>query len=275
MKKNISIGAGIAAVVVATIIIGWAAWFTLMTQNQAPKKNAPVSNQEPNSARGQTACPSQPTKEISKIDFSKIQFDGCGGKAKYKKMDWWNKFSAQVERYSYYSDSFVSATLKYASENDYRNPQKIKYTYETYCKDKNFRDSEICGEGKDRKLSINDSSFSEYGEGCLSKDETAFVVVFPGDYGGGGNYTFRYDISNNILEEAKKTNENQADGPWFSPPSAFGKRTGNIIKMSGINGDAGCSVQGQFDYNIVENKIKMTKRCTQCDEEKESCATFK
>lgn len=274
MNKQISTGVGIAVVAAVGLAVAALVWFGQEPQAQT-RVAQPIQNAQKESPKGVAENQSQPIDITNKIDFSKIQFDACGGKVKYEKMPWWDKFGAQVGKFKYYSNSFINSTLAYASENDYRNPKKIKYTYETYCKDKNFGDTEICGDGKDRNLSINDFSFGEYGEGCLSKDGTIFVSVFPGDYGGGGNYTFRYDIGNDTLEEAQKINENQTDGPWFAPPSAFGRRTGNIIKMSGGNGDAGCVVHGEFDYDIVKNQIKMTKTCTGCEGKKESCQTYK
>ena len=122
---------------------------------------------------------------------------------------------------------------------------------------------------------LDDLAKENHGEGCLSKDGSAFAFVIPGIYMGDGNHVLRYDISGNILEEAQKINENMEDrSRWIDPPTSFGKMVGNVIKMKGGSGDAGCWSKTEFDYNIVENKIKMTRRCAQCEGEKEQCSAY-
>ncbi len=274
MNKKISTGVGIAAVAVAAIIVSTVIWFALTPQTQTLMQTAPAPSHQLNSMQGKIENKSQPTETINKLDFSKIQFDACGGKAKYEKMPWWNKFGVQVGKLNYYTENYIDSAVKDANKNDTLNPNKIKYSYETFCNDKNFKDSVVCGDGKNKKMSLDD--FKDYGEGCLSKDGSVFVAVFPGEYMGGGNYIFRYDIINDSLEAAQKIDENQAYGSaWVDPPSVFGKRFGDIIKMTGGGGDAGCGSNTQFDYDFVSNQIKMIKRCTSCQQEKAQCETFK
>jgi hypothetical protein len=209
------------------------------------------------------------SNQRNSINWAVVQFDDCGGKEKYDQMSWWSKFIVEIKKKDYYSDSFIESQLKSINNNTYLNPGKIVYTYQSYCNDVKNKNHSICKD-KDKKLSMD--NFNSYGEGCLSKDNSAFIVVFPGEYLGGGNYVFRYDIINNTLEEAQKIIDDSVY--WNSPPVVFGERTGNVIKMTGKTGDAGCSLNTDFDYNIVANQIKMTKKCTRCINEKQNCKTF-
>jgi hypothetical protein len=236
----------------------------------------PESQTQPMTPTSVAQAPAQPVattitpiKQIP-MNWDVIQFDTCGKKTKYEKLSWWNKFSSQVGKFNYYTDGYIELVLKQA---DYLHPSNVKYNQETYCSEQNNQSSVICNYRKDVKLSIND--FGDYGEGCLSKDGSAFIAVFPGEYMGGGNYIFRYDIASDNLEAAQKVNESQPNGSgWIDPPTTFGKRIGNIIKMTGGNSDAGCGSTTDFDYNIVTNQLKMTKRCNQCAEEKTQCNVF-
>jgi len=271
LKGNITAIIIIIAIVAITAgVMGW----LIAKQSQIPVAQPvmPIVQTQP---QNQTIPPQAvPTQQnLTKVDWNAIQFDACGKKDKYEKLPWWNNFSAQIAKYNYYSDNYVDSVIKSANENKYLNPDKIKYTRENYCNYKSNSNSTICGNGKDKKLSITDLDIN--GEGCLAKDGSAFVVVFPGEYMGGGNYVFRYDINNNFLEEAQKVNETKTYGSyWVDPPSAFGKRIGNIIKMTGGAGDAGCGSETEFDYNIIANTIKMTNRCWQCEGEKPKCTAY-
>jgi len=275
-KGNVAVIAVIIVIVAITAgVVGWR--FAKKSQVPAPQ----VAVTQPTAPITQTKLETPATTQITPIqensvNWNSVQFDACGKKAKYEKLPWWNKFSIQIGKYNYYTDNYINSALKSASENESSNPKKIKYTYEECCNDENCKNFIICGDAKSNILSIND--FSDYGEGCLAKDGTAFVAVFPGEYMGGGNYIFRYDINKNILEDAQKVNENNENDAyglsWTDPPTSFGKRVGNIIKMTGGSGDAGCSSSTEFDYDIVANQIKLTKRCTHCQEEKPKCETF-
>ncbi|MDD5396436.1 MAG: hypothetical protein PHW24_00055 [Candidatus Moranbacteria bacterium] len=271
-KGNIvAIAAIILIVAITAGVIGWMFAQKMQTpasQTVATQPTAPVIQIQ---SETPTAAQITPTQENS-ANWNSVQFDACGKKAKYEKLSWWNKFSAQIGKYNYYTDNYINSVLKSASENKYSNPKKIKYTYETFCSDENNKNSIICGDARSKKLSISD--FNYYGEGCLAKDGAAFVAVFPGEYMGGGNYIFRYDINNDILESANKVNELQNGYAWFAPPTSFGKRVGNIIKMTGGSGDAGCGSSTEFDYDIVSNQVKLIKECTKCEEEKPKCETF-
>jgi len=192
----------------------------------------------------------------SNFDFSNIQFDACGKIDKYNKLTWWNDFKNKAEQIKYYSDNYIETELQRARDNTYLNPTKINYNYDQYCTDKNFKDSVICGAGKLKKISISD----DFGEGCLSKDGTVFLAVFPGEYMGGGNYIIRYLTAENVADITTKINEKLGDA-WFAVPREFLKRNGNIIKMMGRDGDAGAGEENTYDYDFVKNEVKLTKSC--------------
>lgn len=205
-------------------------------------------------------------------DWNGVQFDSCGGKEKYENLSWWNDFVKQMEQLNYYSDAYISSTLRSANNNEYFNKDHEVYTYESYCADENYINSVICGSGKTKKLKIDD--FNQYSQGCLAKDGSKFVAVVAGEYMGGGNYVFRYDIEKDKLEQARKVDQGGKADFWSNPPTSFKKRIGNIIKMTGATGDAGCGAIANFDFNIAENYIKITKECVSCNGEKETCETY-
>ncbi len=206
------------------------------------------------------------------IDWRNVEFDSCGGVSKYENLSWWSNFVKQISQVNFYSKDYINSVLKSASSNEYNNPQKIQYTQETLCSTKSESNADICAD-KDRKLTISD--LKDYGEGCLSKDGSVFVVAFPGEYGGGGNYIFRYDIQNNLLDMTKKIDNSLShDTSWFDPPRSFGKRLGSIMKMTGGAGDAGCGSNSKFDFNIVDNTVAITSRCIKCENDKEKCETY-
>lgn len=215
---------------------------------------------------------------VSTLDWKKVQFDACGGKEKYSSLPWWKNFVGQIEKMNYYSDEELAFSMKRALEDGYAysDSEAAMQTLDSYCAD-NRRDESrvrICETDRKRKLSMGEDF--EYGEGCLSKDGIAFIVVFPGVYMGEANHLFRYDVSGDILEEAIKKIDQVEYGEygWNAPPSSFGKRVGNIVKMHGGTGDAGCGVTTSFDYDYVANTVTMTERCGMCEGEKPVCKSF-
>ena len=216
---------------------------------------------------------SEPAK-VSSIDWAKVQLDACGGEAKYRTLPWWETFMIHASQTDYYSKAYIQSELKSVSENKYANPAGTVYTDQAvYCAALSNVDAAICAKPV-RKLTNED--FLESGEGCLSKNGEAFIAVFPGEYMGGGNHVLRYDIETDILEVAMRVNDPlDLDGyTWNAPPTSFGKRVGNMIKMFGGTGDAGCSGTTEFDYDYAANKVEMTKRCGMCDGEKPVCQLF-
>ncbi len=206
----------------------------------------------------------------TKINYIKIEFDGCGKQDKYNNLQWWNDFKNKVEQVNFYSDDYVKMILQNTSDNTYWNPSKIDYTYDTYCADKRFNDSDIC-KNINKKLAINDKYGNDL-EGCLSKDNSLFIVVFPGLYGGGGNHVFRYDVKNSVLKETERIGG--LNKMWGIPPGEFLQRKGQVIQMGGSMGDAGCQSNTLFNYDFAVNQIKLIKSCSSCDVEKETCKIY-
>lgn len=164
--------------------------------------------------------------------------------------------------------------MRNESENEYTNPSKKKYeTAASLCSEKNsnYYGSDICASDSGRKIAISDLDESE---GCLSKDGSLFILVVPGMYMDGGNHVFRYFTAQNILQEAEKVNEEKGQ-EWFDPPFEFRNRVGDIVKMFGMNGDAGCGLKSDYEYNFVKNEVKVVKTCSSCDDEKWDCQMFK
>lgn len=209
---------------------------------------------------------------VSTLDWKKVQFDACGGKDKYSSLPWWDKFMAHAEKVDYYDDAYVWSAIKSVNESTYENPEKIVFNHDTLCASSHGDGSPICV-GRYKKLTA--ASFDEYGEGCLSKDGKGFVAVFPGEYLGGGNHIFRYDIPEDAFEEADKINETTPDDhAWAAPPRKFGKRYGNIIKMTGGGGDAGWVMRSDYDYDFAANTVRIMKVCLSYDRETPDCRSF-
>jgi hypothetical protein len=169
----------------------------------------------------------------------------CGKKQKYENLSWWPDFKRKIEKIDFYSEEYLQSALEGKDHEDYcsENP-----------------DSDYC---KENKLKVN-----QLGEGCLLRDNSLFVGVFPGKYGGVGNYIVKYSIDENKLEIAEKDNR------WFAPPMVFETKHGKIIKMRGGSGDAGHSVENNYEYNYITNEIKLVKKCFRGPEQKENCETF-
>jgi hypothetical protein len=283
MNKQISTGVGITAVIIVAIIVGVVIWFSqVFSQNKTPIQNVSTSNlnsmqgkiqnQAQNRIASNKEIVSQVSNNSSMPDLSKIQFDVCGKKDKYNKLAWWSNFMQQVGKIDYVSPNHVETALRDVNGNESENPNKIHYdSLDLFCKEKRYAYYDVCSTDLNRKITSSD--FDE-GEGCLSKDGSLFIAVFPGMYMDGGNHVFRYSIKNNLLEEAKKINEKPGEA-WFDPPFEFRKRIGNIVKMYGSNGDAGCGMESDYEYDFVKNEVKVIKTCRSCQEERAQCETFR
>jgi len=207
--------------------------------------------------------------------LSLMEFASCQKIDKFKNLTWWNNFSAKVNLFDYYTPVYIQDVL-------HRNDTLGAYdTYEEYCKDSDYIKDDLCTKGKNRKLNI--SEFSEYSEGCLSKDGKLFLVVSAGEYMGVGNHVFRYWVKENYLEEAKRLNEifdmtkvgfatpGKFYGAWFASPKQFGKKNGNVFIMTGSEGDVGCGSTFTYEFDFAKNEIKAVKQCGSCDDRKETC----
>lgn len=269
-KQRRFLYAGLTILFLAAIFLYSASLFdqnvTVINQIESPISFFPDAQPEP---AEESASP----MKMSTLDWKNIEFDACGGQTKYNTLPWWDAFSESVSQTRYYDDRELALSVKRAVEND-SVPQD--YTLESYCA-LDQRDEErirICNGERYRNLSMED--FREYGEGCLSRDGLAFVAVFPGVYMGEGAHLFRYDVKDNILEEAEQLIDEKEYGlyGWNAPPASFGKRVGSTIKMFGGTGDAGCGVTTEFTYDYVANTVEMMRRCSMCDGGKPVCESF-
>jgi len=194
-----------------------------------------------------------PTTNQTGVIENIIEFDGCGKKDKYKNLSWWSDFIEQIERTNFYSENYIQNVIG-------------NLTYEEFC-EKGSRIT-ICGDGINRKLEID-----QFGEGCLSKDNSLFIAVFPGEYMDDGNHIFSYQIDKSLLEKAKKINE-ESSKIWRAPPQSFLGREDQIINMKGGVGDAGCWIRNDYQYNYITNEVKLIKRCEGCQQEEGTCELY-
>lgn len=184
----------------------------------------------------------------------------CGTKERFEEMEWWIDFKKKAEWVDFYRDNDVETILQQARDNTFLNPSGISYTYETFCAADQFKSTNICVDGRHRKVSFDDVN-GAYFHGCLLDDGT-FISVFPGEYPSNGNHVFKYDTRRKILVEVEREKEAWGQG-WNIVPQVFGTRDGAVIKMRGSTGDAGASVTGDFTYDIAKNRITLVRSCTQ------------
>ena len=95
-------------------------------------------------------------------------------------------------------------------------------------------------------------------EGCYSENGNIFVFLIPGGYAEFGKI-YKFNTIQYDFEEATILYKG-----FLGSPQEFGKRDGNVIKLIGIEGDAGCSVEFFYDYDFVKNEVKLEKRRDRC-----------
>ncbi len=267
--QKISAGVGTIIIIIVAVTVGMFVW--------KYEKNLNLENEKINTIAVESGSVKNSNDKVdlnnarenrSSVDWNNEKFSSCGKKERFQGNDWWTDFSKEVEKENYFSDVYIKYSIESINNNDYLNPEKNIFTYETYCKNEKYKNNAIC---LSKKLSIND--FNNYSQGCLSADGRAFLAVFSGGYLGGSNHVFRYDVESNILEEAQKVNNSQATySIWLASPTSFGKQKENIIEMTGKSGDAGCSLNTGFEYDIAKNQVRVVKKCSQCMNEKLRCS---
>lgn len=116
-----------------------------------------------------------------------------------------------------------------------------KYQNETWYAD--FYDAFTDEVGSEKKIQ----------ELCFAPNENLVIFAEQPIYCG-ESHVGRYDTQTKLIELATYTNA-EGDGceAW---PTAFGKRVGDVIEMTGSNGDAGCGADVAFDYNYVKNEYR-------------------
>ena len=97
---------------------------------------------------------------------------------------------------------------------------------------------------------MEDSVGSPYGEGCLSLDESLFILI-PSDFAQnhGCGRVFKYDIANSALTEAT--------GNYCA--AEFGSRVGDYVQFTGFQNDGGSPCkQYSGKYYFEENKVEVS-----------------
>jgi len=70
---------------------------------------------------------------------------------------------------------------------------------------------------------------------------------------------FRYDINLNSVQQATTQSLNLSVSP-----SHFGKRNGDIIQLEGVAVENSCQRKVEYDYNFIQNTIKIKQNCLNC-----------
>ena len=102
-------------------------------------------------------------------------------------------------------------------------------------------------------------------EACYSKNGFMVVLMVPGGYCEGSTL-YKYSIGTAALQKATVDSKERG---CLASPQQFGRRDGNVIKLVGTEGDAGCGSQMYFDYDFINNKITLIKELRQCEGDKE------
>ena len=97
---------------------------------------------------------------------------------------------------------------------------------------------------------------NEVQEMCYSSDDGLVVGLVSGDYCAVGK-AFKYETDTKKLSVASFTNVENSG--CYGQMTEFGKRSGNIIPITGVLGDAGFAATYYYDYNFVQNKITLKK----------------
>ncbi len=105
------------------------------------------------------------------------------------------------------------------------------------------------------------------GEACYSRDAGFFVFVRPA--GLASSDVYRYETASGLLAAAKYVNPGPGGTGTQSYPSQltafeFGVQEGSIIHMKGGGGDGGCGTEDSYDYNFVDNTIRITRSVLKC-----------
>ncbi len=96
---------------------------------------------------------------------------------------------------------------------------------------------------------------------CYSADASLVIATISDAYCRLGNLV-RYDIENDFLEESSY---NGVDLDTCNAQfSEFGKRSGSIVPVTAVFGDAGCVGYTYYDYDYIQNTATKTRTCFGC-----------
>ena len=96
---------------------------------------------------------------------------------------------------------------------------------------------------------------NEVQEMCYSSNDNLVIGLVSGDYCAVGK-AFKYETDTKKLAVASFTNVGEG---CYGQMTEFGKRSGNIIPITGVFGDAGYAATYYYDYNFISNKITLKK----------------
>jgi len=205
---------------------------------------------------------------------NEVAFDNCGKLQEYKGEKWYNNFIdiiKKIDRLNYYEAKKI---------------YDINKQYGSY----NSIEDVILKFGKVSPEDISDA--------CLSTNNKYFLAIVAGQYGGSGFKLLKFDTEDSKIVTAKredidggkdtawykKTDENYKKNAesqkeemylWFVTPSEFGKREGSKIIMTGKSGDAGCSAESTFEYDLKQNYVSIVKKCSWCEGDNEKrCVVY-
>jgi hypothetical protein len=90
---------------------------------------------------------------------------------------------------------------------------------------------------------------------CYASNTDTVVAVVSGDYCNVGK-ALRYDVNDKSLNVASFTNVGEG---CYGQMNEFGKRTGNLIPVTGVFGDAGYAATYYYNYNFVNDTVTLEK----------------
>jgi hypothetical protein len=101
---------------------------------------------------------------------------------------------------------------------------------------------------------------NEISELCYSENGQMAVFIVHGSYCQSGDI-YRLDIGKDNLLQANVIDHDRGCLAGFKE---FGKRIGNIIKVIGSGGDAGCTAEMYYDYNFLSNYVELVSEYDWC-----------
>lgn len=165
-------------------------------------------------------------------------------------------------------------------------------SYDSVCK-------RAVSNGKSKKIDCIEGNILEkdIAEVMYLPVQKAVIAIIPSTYGGSGFKLIKYDLEKSYADVARRDDVHggrdtkwfkekdkslEENAPeqrkdqylWFATPSKIDSSYKGGLKLSGSSGDAGCWLKNEFDYNIEDNYIKLTKSCSGCAEEKGECTEY-
>ena len=116
------------------------------------------------------------------------------------------------------------------------------------------------------QLAEAEVNLSEIRELCYSENGQMVVFIVPQGYCKSGNI-YRFDIGSSNMLKADVIGHDRGCLAGFD---GFGKRIGNFIKVTGTDGDAGCSSEMHYDYNFLSNYVELISEFNYCQQDRDN-----